>query len=361
MSNSSSFKYFTIRYYQVVPPMVLVIGCIGNVLNLVLFTRRTLRSNPCAIYFFLLSITNLISLTFGILPNYLINVYGIDILTTTMFFCRFRFFTVHCSLAISSWSIVLAGIDRFCISSRQVRRRQFSTLKHTQVATVILIIICCIIYSHVLILFTIEQTSTGRTCYAQSGSYRVFYDFFFFATYSFTPPILMVLLGLGTLRNILQARSSIKPQETNATARASIQQNVHVQKKDRQYLKMLLVQLVFTVTLTLPIAIQKLYTTFTEYQVKSSSRIEIENFLADFVRTLTQINSGLSFFLYTLSSTAFRRELLVVILKFIKITFGMNNYVYRRLQKTARTTASHHADTMVHAHAGTLRLKSIGQ
>ena len=64
MSNSSSFKYFTIRYYQIIPPMVLIIGCIGNVLNLVLFTRRTLRSNPCAIYFFLLSIT-----------KYLINLY----------------------------------------------------------------------------------------------------------------------------------------------------------------------------------------------------------------------------------------------------------------------------------------------
>ncbi|UJR10969.1 hypothetical protein I4U23_015154 [Adineta vaga] len=289
-------------------------------------------------YFFILSIAHFNNLTFGLFVNYLGDAHRIDILTTTMFFCRFRFFILHSSLALSSWVIVLAGIDRFCISSRHANRRQFSTLKNARLAAMIATMICCIIYSHVLILFTIEQTPTGPMCYAQSGTYRVFYDFLFLATFSFTPPIIMIIVGLATFHNILQVRSVINPQITASTSNHSL----HLQKKDRQYLKMLLIQLAFTVSLTLPIAIQKLYATFTQNQVKSASQLEVESFAAQAVRTLTQINSCLSFYLYTLSGTIFRRELIVIMIKLIKFIFGVNSCIYQQLQRTIRPTSTNH-------------------
>ena len=230
-----------------------------------------------------------------IFPSYH-DAHGIDILAPTIVFCRLRFFILHCSLALSSWLMVMAGVDRFCISSRHVNRRNLSTLKNARLSVVVSILICFIVYGHVLVLFTVEQTALGPVCYAQSGAYRVFYDFLFFATFSFTPPVLMIIVGLATFHSIVRVRGIINPSMTTNT---TIPPNniLHLHKRDRQFLKMLLIQLVFTVALTLPIAVQKIYATLTQNLVKSTNRLEIENFATQAVRTLTQINSGLTFYL----------------------------------------------------------------
>ena len=103
----------------------------------------------------------------------------------------------------------------------------------------------------------------------------------------------MVIVGLATFYNIIQARETASPQMSLAASNTIN----HLYKKDRQLLKMLLIQLMFTVAFTLPIAIQKLYATLTQYLLKSASRAEAESFVTQAVRILTQINSGLSFYL----------------------------------------------------------------
>jgi len=125
----------------------------------------------------------------------------------------------------------------------------------------------------------------------------VFHGFLFFATYSFTPPILMIFVGLATFHNIIQARGKINPQIGTDTAVVGTGNIIQLRKRDRQYLKMLLLQLAVTIVLTLPLAVDKLYATFTQNLTKSSSRLEYENFATEAVRTLGQTNSALSFFL----------------------------------------------------------------
>ena len=114
-------------------------------------------------------------------------------------------------MVLSSWFIILAGIDRYCISSRDVHRRRLSNLKYSRYLVVLTTLIVLAAYSHVLVLFTIEQLTTGPYCYAQAGAYRIFYDFFYFATFSFTPPIIMIIVGLATLHNIHQTRVQVVP------------------------------------------------------------------------------------------------------------------------------------------------------
>ncbi len=97
-------------------------------------------------------------------------------------------------------------VSCFCISSRNIRLRNFSNLIIARRTVVIATCVCLLLYSHVLGLFKIQQLSTGPYCYAQVGSYRIFYDFLFFASFSFTPPILMMIIGLATVRNIRLAR-----------------------------------------------------------------------------------------------------------------------------------------------------------
>ena len=298
-TNMTEFSYFVMQFNRIVPPIIFIFGTIGNLLSIIAFSSRTLRKNPCATYLFGLAIAHLNNLIFGLLLNYLIDAHGIDLLTISIVFCRIRFLILHCSVVLSSWFIILAGFDRYFISSMNVHRRNLSTLKNARRTVAVAVLLCFILYAHILGLFTIEQTPTNKICYAQSGTYRIFYDFLFFTTFSFTPPFIMIGVGVATLYNTLHVRRQIDVVENNRSVKSTTSANHinHFHRKHRQFIKMLLIQLTFTVVLTLPIAVQKLYATFTNSITKDSYRISVENFFAQFVRTLTHVNSAIGFYL----------------------------------------------------------------
>jgi len=214
--------------------------------------------------------------------------FDIDVIGSNLILCRLRYMILHPCSTLSSWFLVLASIDRFCISSRNIRLRNFISLIIARRSVVIATCICFLLYSHVIGLFEIEQLKSGPYCYARVGSYRVFYDFLFFSSFSFLPPILMMIIGLATVRNIRLAR--VRVVVTNATAG-------QLNRKDRQLILMLLVQLIATTVCTLPHAILKLYSTFTVNDIKTPYRSAIENLMTQITRQLIYIDASMSFYM----------------------------------------------------------------
>ncbi|CAF1354921.1 unnamed protein product [Adineta ricciae] len=302
MSSTSLIKNAVTALYQYYGIPLLVFGCVGNVLNLLIFIRSQLKKNPCSTYFFYSSIANLNVIFLGLLSRILSDGFGIDPSSYNLGYCRFRYFILHSSMVLSSWFTILASVDRYCVSSKSARRRQLSSLKTSRFLVCSTTVIVLILYSHVWGLFTIEQLKTGPSCYAEAGFYRVFYDFFYFATFSFTPPVMMTIVGLGTFYNVHQSHTRVNPTDTNAR---KVDQ---LKKRDRQLIKMLLVQVTFTISLTLPLAIQKLYSTFTQNFVKSTYQQAVETLVTQVVRLLAFTNNSISFYLFTLSGSLYRRE-----------------------------------------------------
>ncbi len=157
MATITSFEYFNIKFDQIVPPIVFFVGVIGNIFNIIIFNRRRFRNNPCTTYFFALTITSLNNFFFGTLPGYLGDTHGIDIVTNSIAFCRIRFMILNSSAALSAWLIVLAGVDRFCLSSRDANRRRFSTLKNARISVGVATLISIIIFANILF-FTLFKT-----------------------------------------------------------------------------------------------------------------------------------------------------------------------------------------------------------
>jgi hypothetical protein len=95
------------------------------------------------------------------------------------------------------------------------------------------------------------------------------------------------------------------------TIRRIRHQRVHraIIRRDHQLTVMLIVQVLCTVILSLQVAIQKLYAEFTLNQNKSPERIQIETFVATLAVYLTLTNSATSFYLFSLTSRVFRKEL----------------------------------------------------
>lgn len=291
MSTASAVNAISTQISRYTPFPILALGLFGNIVNMLIFIRPRLLGNPCSTYFFWASITNLNVLFFGLVTRVLSEGFGIDPVSNNLGFCRFRYFILHSSMVLSSWFTILAGVDRYCISSRSITCRQHSNLRSSRLLVALTTLVCFALYSHVFALFTIEQLQSGPSCYAQAGAYRIFYDFFYFATYSFTPPLVMVAVGLATFYNVHHVHRAIQPADQLARNARSLK------RRDRQLIKMTLVQVLCAILLTLPIAVQKLYVTFTQGTTKSAYQVAIEGLVAQLLRFFVFINCSTSFYL----------------------------------------------------------------
>lgn len=292
MSNNNVewIEFVNLQYSRYVPIPIVLLGFVGNLFNIVIFTRRPMNTNPCSIYFLSSSAVNLSVLIFGSIFRCLADGFHFDVVAMHLAFCRLRYYILHCSMVLSPWIVVLAGFDRYCVSSPNIYRRRLSTRRNARHNVFFSIILCLLLFSHVWKYFTIEQLPSGALCYAQSGVYRVFYDILYFTTYSVIPPILMIIVGLGTLHNLHQTRLQVRPQHCHR------KHPLELRKKDRQLIRMLLMQFLVVLFCTLPIAIQKLYLTFTQDVWKSDYRLAIEAFVVQITRQLAFANSSLSFY-----------------------------------------------------------------
>jgi hypothetical protein len=99
----------------------------------------------------------------------------------------------------------------------------------------------------------------------------------------------MMIIGLFTVCNIRLARVRI-----TTTTTANVGQ---LNKKDRQLILLLLVQLIATIVCTLPHALQKLYSTFTANDTKTPLVTAIESLMTQITRQLLYINASMDFYL----------------------------------------------------------------
>ncbi|CAF0852573.1 unnamed protein product [Adineta steineri] len=344
MSNTSELNNIILSLSQYlaiyVSTPIGILGLAGNIFSILIFTRPSLVKNPCSIYLLSSAIANLGFIIFGIMAHFLSQGFGIDPSTYNLAYCRIRYFILNISLFLSIWFVTLAGIDRYCVSSRNIRRRQLSNVKYARYIVVLTTLFFLVLYCHELVFFTIEQLSTGPFCYAQSGTYRIFHDFLYFVVYCLIPPIIMIIVGFGIVYNIHQARGQIHPLTTN-----NMNTN-QLRKNNRQLVKMLLIQFIVTVSLILPLAIDKLYSTCTQNVIKSLYRLTIENFIQQILQLFININGSISFFVFTLSGSVYRKEMGRIIGKIISFLFGTNSSIHQKFQRFIHITPNIQLITM---------------
>ncbi len=154
-------------------PILIAFGTFGNVLNLIIFTRRTLRTNPCSMYFLAGSINNLFATYVVILSRYLSVSWNLDISTRNNVFCKLRLLFIYSSLNLVLWFTILASADRFFSSSKSVRLRQWSSLPMARKNIVLSTILMYLIYVHVLI-FGRSGSASSPSCTFYSDTYNIF-------------------------------------------------------------------------------------------------------------------------------------------------------------------------------------------
>jgi len=280
---------------RVILTSFIVLGTIGNILNILIFTRPKLLQLSCTIYLLAASIDNILVIYTNLLTRLLATGYSNDITQLSDFLCKFRFYGGYSALALSPYFMILACFDRYCLSSISVARRAWCNRKTAIKLTFGAILLALLVYLHMGIFFERRFTNTSVVCYSRPGVYDLFYRIFFLVIYCLLPSFCLGILCVLTLKNIRQQVQRINPALANGN---------HLHRRiDRQMIRMLIGQIVTQLACILPFAILNLIGLF----INSST--VIYNFFFEILCLPLFVSYATSFYVFTLSSRIYQQEL----------------------------------------------------
>ncbi|CAF1265887.1 unnamed protein product [Adineta ricciae] len=299
----STLAFAQIILVQYVETIFFVLGTIGSILNILLFSQQKFRSNSCSIYFLASSIATLILLFPGVIPQ----VYALTNSPNPVFnqaFCRARSYLTQMSAMLCRWLLTVACIDRCLLTFTNPHLRHLATVPIARKIVLLLVIMWLLIPIHILIFADVRRIGYILCTMATDAS-AIYHTIYTILAGGVFPPLIM-LICTRVLWKSLQA----KRQRQELTQIRQKKREI----RDVQILAMLLLQVFIFILFTLPYMMFNLYLVFTRYVTnKSADRLAIEAFLQLFTEITMFAYLSTTFYSNTLVSQTFRNELITLI------------------------------------------------
>jgi hypothetical protein len=220
-SSSINFALLNQSTNRYIPIPLLFFGIIGNILNILVFTRRTFRNNICVTYFLASTIFDSFAIIVGLLPR-LLNGFGADPSQSSASLCKLRFFITYFSGYTAAWFISLACVERYLSSSINIHRRQLMTMKRAYLSMVMVMLMGCVVFGEQFYCIDINQQLFGapQSCYQLKQNIRcqIVDSLMQFMFEMFLPALMMTGFGWLTVRNVRQNRRRIHTVQTAKTS-----------------------------------------------------------------------------------------------------------------------------------------------
>ena len=315
---SSSTLYLATTYlFRIGGPTLLILGTIGCILNLMVFTRNTLRKSPCAICFVAVNIINLMFLVFSFVPTFLVYGYGIDLGYRNLTYCRSL---AYIGLILSSLGpsyIILASIDRTLITSRNAGTRKRSTRRLAIACLIALALFWMIFHIHAWIYMQIVQYGADYfICTFQPGIYSSFITYYSLIVVGIGAPVSMAVFGIWTMKNVRQTQHAVQPSGAS-TIRTTVGVNrpYATRSKDHQLVRMLLMEIGVYILARFPATAFMIYNQITQYETKSIEQRIVEQSIASITYFSNFIDPSIACYINILVSKTFRAELKRILLE----------------------------------------------
>ncbi len=223
---------------------ILTTGIIGSLLNIIIFTSlKTFRQTSAGFYLTVTSIFNLGQGIFALTTRILDSGFALN-LTNLPWSCKLRTFLAQSCVLLSLTAMSLATIDQF-LSMTIYRQWSTPTSAHRHI-----LIACAVWFSHGVFALIYWDTPFGVCTNIGSAGYRRYLS-------SFYLPVL-----LGCLPIVVMVTFSLLAYVKIRTL-GSREMNVIRLSRDRQLTAMTLMQVAFTVLVSVP------YTVFNIYDLNS--------------------------------------------------------------------------------------------
>ncbi|VDI70357.1 Hypothetical predicted protein [Mytilus galloprovincialis] len=300
--------YYDVEKYSwiIFSPLFLMIGFVGNLLNICVLFRLKFYKNATYTLLFILAFTDLTVLFTGLTRYLIIYASDVDIRVLSEFSCRFSLFLIYFSMQFSSWILVLVTVIRFMKTFVPLRRTASKdiTIKNTLVSLLIAAIMLIGINLH---FFWTNGITDEGDCSSLTPEYYEFDEKVFvyvdFVFLSILPAGIMIVLNALICYELSKL--------TKTRRRMSIQSGVSPlrrQKSTKRVTWMLLVTTSYFIVATIPISIYFIV----DSHVRPGADASTESRL-DIAWTITYLfqysHFALNFYLYTATNEKFRKEL----------------------------------------------------
>lgn len=274
----------------------LILGNIGLILNIAVFSQRISARNPCLLYLLSMSICGLIGLNISTIPY----IYALDHsnpLKNNLFLCRFQFYLRHAFNQLMRTFFVIACADRYACSSKQAKIRAFSR----DIVAVRAIPAVVLFWLLIAIFPTMLRTLHDGKCDARSGAYDIIYTIYILITLGIFPLVTLSIFGVLMMRNLKQLRGE------------------NLRKRDQDMMRMLLIELIIYIITTIPNTVMHIYKSAAANVEKSKERELIETFVIYIARVfLLYMSNTFSFWIYLSTSQSFRLEVRTMLIRYAK-------------------------------------------
>ena len=296
--------------YRFGGPILMVIGTVSAIMSLMVFTKKTLRKNPCSIYFIAFNLFNVLLIFTSILFSTLSNGYGIDPRSRNLSFCRFRYYTMFLFDILGPSYLILAAIDRILVTSRNARTRRWSTPRLAVASVIIITLFWLLLHIHLLILTNLVSLIPGfYQCYFQLGLHVTLVSYYSIIVKNILIPLLMIIFGLWAVKNVrgiahAPVISVVPTQDTNTRRNPRTDRS-----KERQLLRILLIEIIVYVIFNLMLAIVLIYQQVKQNEVKTPVQQRIQSLLLSVGAFSTYIPFCTGCYTNLLASKTFRQEI----------------------------------------------------
>jgi hypothetical protein len=270
---------------------IYILGFFGSLLNIyILFSNR---NNPCTFLLIYASIIDCFVLNVGLLPRILAVGFNIDPTLTNLIWCKVRTYLLRITTLISLYTVCIMAIDRFLVSCRTVRWRQFSNISIIRWATFIVSFIIMVEGLPFFILTEILRTSTSASCTPMYDPVFAKYASFF---------CIPILFGLLPLCVLIIISILIYYKFHNRT---------HLRKAQRSLTLIIFFRILFVLISCGPYTSYFVYSAVATLTIhtKSAERIAIENFILSVISVFLYITYSSSFFVYYFTLSTYQKKL----------------------------------------------------
>lgn len=291
-------------------PILIFISTLGCILNLMVFTRHNLRKNPCIMCFIALNIVHILYTYLSLVPAILQIGYNIDPSAYNLILCRCRYYFAFVLASLERFYLILASIDRALVTSTKFCIRKWSDTHFIGICISSLTLFWILFHIHALFYTNIYKYDENiLICASNSGIYSIFIRFYSLIFNGILPPLLMIIFGLLTIKNIRRIRRIDIHMNvlTNKIRMISFSRLFH--KKDRQMIIMLLAELIIYICFSSISSIYLLYQQITEYELKSNEKQMIEHFFSTILLFIHFIPYSINFYINLFVSKNFRHEM----------------------------------------------------
>ncbi|CAF4687874.1 unnamed protein product, partial [Rotaria sp. Silwood2] len=327
--------------YKYICLTIFVIGVIGNLLSVLVFSRPSLRHRSCAVYFLALAITDIASLCASFIDTVLPSYNNVTLTTKSLFICKLNPLMVYFTTDLSNFLLAVASIDRAVSIQCPHTSTKFCRARIAIYIIIAMSIIFLLINGHIFWGFEIDELSHSiQACMPSKKSmafkdahnsltYDRFYAIFDSLDMLFAvviPFIVMLVCNIIILIRVITSRRSITTIITTTIQSKKVRKR---HEKEKQLTVMLLGSAAAFLVFTLPTEINDTVRAFrppNASQTKGAMALLTAIFIA-----MGQLNHAIHFYIYTLTGGVFRKELIQL------FTLTRNKSVSNRRQNTEQT------------------------